>query len=176
MSTVPHYLKSDIPKINFVTKTFVGFDQQEIEKSSNEDLLYIRYVIDSYLKNPNLKKRNIDFKKVFYRIEKELKLRRKNELENKINIKTDNQSLETDESSSEISNSQNLLQSCVFNEFSGIQIPDFLNDKNSKYEIYQSYSKFPQNFPCECKDFNLTTFAENIIKFTNERKKQIINH
>ena len=175
MTSVANDLSSDMVKINFVTSTFIGFDQKEIGKSSYDDLLYIRRVIYSYLTNPKLKKRNVDFKKAFVRINKELKQRRKNKPESKTKIKYDNQNVETDECSSDVSNSQKVLPFRESNYFSGIQFPDFLNDKNSNIKINQSYSNVT-NFSCECQHCNLHTFSENIIRFTNERKKEIINH
>ena len=51
-------VKSEFFKIGFFTNTFIGFDQHEIEKTSDEDLISIRKDIYSYLTNPKLKKRN----------------------------------------------------------------------------------------------------------------------
>ena len=94
MTSVAKDLNSDLLKINYVTSTFIGFDQDEIGQSSYDDLLYIRRVIYSYLTNPKLKKRNVDFKKACVRINKELKQRKKSKPESKRKMKYDNQNVE----------------------------------------------------------------------------------
>lgn len=56
--------------------TDIGYDHTEIAATSTEDLLVLRRAIYSYLKSPNLKKRNPNYLKVFKRINEELKLRK----------------------------------------------------------------------------------------------------
>jgi hypothetical protein len=56
--------------------TDIGYSQDEIIATSTEDLLVLRKAIYSYLKCPNLKKRNPNYLKVFKRINEELRKRK----------------------------------------------------------------------------------------------------
>jgi hypothetical protein len=62
--------------IKFDRNSFIGFDQDEIENTTNDDLLTIKRAIYKYLKSTKLKKRNANFMEVFYRINKEIKKRK----------------------------------------------------------------------------------------------------
>lgn len=56
--------------------TDIGYNQEEINATSTEDLIIIRKAIFAYLKSPNLKKRNPNYVKAFKRINEELKKRK----------------------------------------------------------------------------------------------------
>jgi hypothetical protein len=66
--------------------TDIGYDQKELNSTSSEDLFILRKAIYSYLKSPNLKKRNPNYLKLFKRINDELKIRKllEDERRNKI--------------------------------------------------------------------------------------------
>ena len=102
-------VKSEFFKIGFFTNTFIGFDQHEIEKTSDEDLISIRKDIYSYLTNPKLKKRNSNFKTVFYRINKELRKRKRE----KVNKNSTNEKIDNDADFSQKSQSSNNLSNSV---------------------------------------------------------------
>ena len=56
--------------------TDIGYSQDEIIATSTEELLVLRKAIYSYLKCPNLKKRNPNYLKVFKRINEDLRKRK----------------------------------------------------------------------------------------------------
>lgn len=64
-------------KPEFEKGTDIGFQMDEIKKTSTEDLLILRSSIVSYLKSKKLKKRNANYMGVFLRINQELSLRKK---------------------------------------------------------------------------------------------------
>jgi hypothetical protein len=68
--------KNSFLKIKFDRNSFIGFDKEEIEKSSTTDLLMIRKPVLEYLRSTKLKKRNANFMDVFKRINKELRARK----------------------------------------------------------------------------------------------------
>ena len=55
--------------------TNIGYEKEELKKTSTDDLLILRKAIYSYLKSPNLKKRNPNYLKLFKRLEEEIKTR-----------------------------------------------------------------------------------------------------
>lgn len=67
--------KTKLLKMTFLRNTFIGFDNEEITRTSSEDLVRIRKSVYAYITSPNLKKRNADFIDCFKRISRELKAR-----------------------------------------------------------------------------------------------------
>jgi hypothetical protein len=159
--------------IKFDRNSFIGFDQEEIENTANEDLLTIRNAAYKYLKSTKLKKRNANFMEVYYRTNKELKKR-------KINVKKEftkkqlpncdkalldifemtpstssnwSDSSETDEKAREKERKTEILK------FFNVEIPNFLNDKN--------YGKFKRDTGSDMfkyenkKDINFTMDFNN---------------
>ncbi len=61
--------------------TDIGYSQDEIAKSTNEELIIISRAIHSYFHSRNLKKRNPNYMKAFKRINEELKKRKLNNQE-----------------------------------------------------------------------------------------------
>ncbi len=102
---------------NFVQDTSVGYDQTEIEKLNFEQLIMLKKTVYGYLKNINLKKRNFNFKRVFFRIKKEIEKRVNDDpaLESKRRLLGDKSSVKKKPS---------------FPKFDNIVFPDFLNDTN----------------------------------------------
>mgnify|MGYP000878440859 CR=1 FL=1 len=68
-----------------IINTDIGYNHEELKATSTEDLIVLRRAIFSYLKSPNLKKRNPNYLKLFRRLNEELKNRNltENELINK---------------------------------------------------------------------------------------------
>jgi len=64
-------------KQEFEKGTDIGFQMDEIKKTSTEDLMILRSSIVSYLKSKKLKKRNSNYMGVFLRINQELSLRKR---------------------------------------------------------------------------------------------------
>ncbi len=58
-----------------IINTDIGYNDEELKASTTEDLIVLRKAIFSYLKSPNLKKRNPNYLKLFKRINEELKIR-----------------------------------------------------------------------------------------------------
>jgi len=75
---------SNIEKAN----TDVGYDKDEIKQTSTQDLIMLRKATFSYLKSPNLKKRNPNYLKLFKRITEELH-KRKLTQEEKLYLKSE---------------------------------------------------------------------------------------
>lgn len=135
------HLDVDSYKSTFIKGTDIGFDKDEIKKTSTEDLLTLRKSILVYLKSTKLKKRNANFMDAYQRINDELKerketaLRKENcfygyvkvELEQKTNSSTHDS----------CSNEDNTKKSLLKRKTSGIEIeiPSFLNDKKQKVEV-----------------------------------------
>lgn len=154
---------SNIHNLNFERNTFIGFDQKEIDNSTNEELLGIRASIYSYLKSTKLKKRNANFMEAYLRINQELTARgilRENK--NKLIFKrkesdlvfTHKKSLDsTDIASRSNSNAGSDEISVIENVFLQkksrslsfeVEIPSFLNDNISIKRKRKSDSDLPQ--------------------------------
>jgi hypothetical protein len=157
-------VKSEFFKIGFFTNTFIGFDQNEIEKTSDEDLILIRKDIYSYLTNPKLKKRNSNFKTVFYRINKELSKRKRE----KVIKNSNNEKIDNDSDFSQKSQTSNKLSNSIIPFKFNIQIPEFLNDKDISYS-----GKAYKTNDCECQNCKIKRVLENSIKHINECKIKI---
>ena len=56
--------------------TDIGYNQEELDSTSSEDLFILRKAIYSYLKSPNLKKRNPNYLRLFKKINQELRIRK----------------------------------------------------------------------------------------------------
>jgi len=166
MSKSTKDVKSEFFKVGFFTNTFIGFDQKEIAKSSDVDLILIRKDIYSYLTNPKLKKRNSNFKTVFYRINRELTKRKREKLIKTSNIEKTENDAEFSEKS-QISN--NLINSTIPFKFD-IQIPEFLNDR-----IISNSGKAYKTIDCECQNCKIKRVLENSIKYINECNIKFFN-
>ena len=147
-------------KIKFDRNSFIGFKQEEIDKTDTEDLIMIRRAVYGYLKSKKLKKRNANFRDVFFRITRELRKRKvpggrsklSKILENRISLEggifktvkstvsmqsTDSTSIITCETANN-SPEENFIKKNFLGDF---EIPDFFNDKITKYS-----QKHTQNF------------------------------
>merc|ERR1712032_444276 len=58
-----------------IINTDIGYNHEELQATPSDDLLALRRAIYSYLKSPNLKKRNPNYLKLFRRLNEELKIR-----------------------------------------------------------------------------------------------------
>lgn len=65
-----------------IINTDIGYNNEELKATSTDDLIVLRRAIYSYLKSPNLKKRNPNYLKLFRRLNEELKNRNYNFGEN----------------------------------------------------------------------------------------------
>jgi hypothetical protein len=136
--------------------TDIGFDKKEVQKTRTEDLLMLRKSIVIYLKSKKLKKRNINFMEVYYRINEELKERKNSSYEEKKSegfVKADtapkrktsatilhsaslsNIVNEFEEKSSE--NSSFLKRKTSSAAVLEVEIPSFFNDKKEESKILQ---------------------------------------
>jgi len=174
--------------------TDIGYSQDEIIATSTEDLIMLRKAIYSYLKSPNLKKRNPNYLKVFKRINEELKKRKlkpedknhsKNtkalneielkktgniQLENKNKEILLNNSYEGEKRKNFITNNELLKRKRVNSESEiNLDIPSFLQDKKStKERDFVNDDDFIFNLKSKnCKSFG------NSFEFGNE--KEFIN-
>jgi hypothetical protein len=146
-------------KLNFYTNTFVGFDDKEIEKTSDEDLILMRKDIYLYLTNRRLKKRNSNFKNVFYRINKELKMRKSNKLMNTAQTQKMKYGMELSKKSDIFKNS-----SCPVIPLNlDVKIPNFLNDR-----LISESLKVDEYENCECRHCQIKKLVENSLKNINE--------
>ena len=62
--------------ISEIVNTDIGYNQEELDATTTDDLLVLRRAIYSYMKSPTLKKRNPNYLKLFKRINEELKERK----------------------------------------------------------------------------------------------------
>merc|ERR1711957_494794 len=62
--------------ITEIVNTDIGYNQEELDATTTDDLLVLRRAIYSYMKSPTLKKRNPNYLKLFKRINEELKERK----------------------------------------------------------------------------------------------------
>jgi hypothetical protein len=141
--------------MKLIKGTDIGFQKEEICRTSTEDLLNLRKSILIYLKSKKLKKRNGNFAEVYKRINEELKDRKEGKKSVVKEEKTIQKAeeLETEEDSSikktECSNSdiseiekKNEIEDLNFNrevdllgkkrKGDEISFPSFLNDKQGK--------------------------------------------
>jgi len=165
--------------------TEVGFNKQEIKKTSTEDLLTLRKSILLYLKSKKLKKRNANFMDVYYRINEELKERKhiSKKEEESVNsgfVKAEiaSQSKLNLNSESHLSNDDFVQESKIFLKRKHsmsleVDIPSFLNDKKQKKEISISTKNDEIEKP------NLKPFLNGnlyIILILNKILLKIFNH
>jgi hypothetical protein len=126
---------------NLEKGTDVGFNKEEIQKTSTEDLLALKKTVVAYLKSKKLKKRNGNFMDVYQRINDELKERKKIVIEEKESINSgfikaeisqgsDDRHETTPSATSEEETKPltfiNRKHSMPFD----VEIPSFFNDKN----------------------------------------------
>lgn len=142
-------------RMTFDRNTFIGFDHEEIEKTSTNDLLTIRRAVYDYLKSTKLKKRNANFIDVFRRMTEELQKRnvlpkRDKKRQNRQGkeklfrlIKKNETTHLSDSSTSKETTSQiNSVKSeknCFLNKKMriNVEIPSFFNDKVQKRDTAQ---------------------------------------
>jgi len=67
------YISENITEI---VNTDIGYNQEELDAQTTDDLLVLRRAIFAYLKSPTLKKRNPNYLKLFKRINVEIKKRK----------------------------------------------------------------------------------------------------
>jgi hypothetical protein len=133
--------------------TEVGFNKDEIIKTTTEDLLTLRKSIVLYLKSKKLKKRNANFMEVYTRINEELKMRKiinKKEEESvnfgfiKAEISPQLRKLSSAESSidkEELLPEGKVLLQRKHSMALEVEIPSFLNDKKQRKEQKDSPKK-----------------------------------
>lgn len=154
--------KIDSLKTTFDRNTFIGFDLEEIKKTSSSDLLMIRKPIYAYLKSTKLKKRNANFIDVFKRINNELRERniipsKKPQQNILLNVsKITNSTKSGTSSERESITNETLTNEKIKNDnFLGkkysidISIPSFLNDKKQDLQYHMS------SFPIDIRDKKL---------------------
>lgn len=154
---------SNIMTVNFNHNTFVGYDLEEISKTTSDDLLMLRRAIYGYLSSDKLKKRNKNFITVYNNINKELVNRNvlkhsvkisKNvnsffnttKMTKKIEGLSDKNKAKHDEKDEKIkikntSNDDKLLKkkrSSTPKNKNYFSIPDFFNDKSNKDDSFQA--------------------------------------
>jgi hypothetical protein len=113
--------------------TNVGFEQDEIRKTSIEDLINLKYSIGGYLKSKKLKKRNMKYMLVYQRITQELKRRNDTgEYSSMMNSTTNTLSLD-DKRMLTRKTSRSM-------ELTEVEIPSFLNDKKEQTKECQCES------------------------------------
>jgi len=168
--------KNSFTKFTFDRNTFIGFDQEEIEKTSTNELLMVRKHVYEYLKSTKLKKRNANFIEVFKRINKELRTRNilpAKQLKEKRNGKeivfnlikktrcstnTDSISMRSDErSSSTVEKFKNSNKDIFLSHknYLNIEIPNFFNDKKQKLDDKANFNSYAiSNVNYESKNLN----------------------
>ena len=124
----------------------VGFNKEEIIKTSTEDLLALRKSVLLYIKSKKLKKRNANFKDVYQRINQELNERKhltKKEEESinqgfvKVVHTESRRSMSTSELTSAKEDSLVEAQHFLKRKHSlaiEVEIPSFFNDKKQRVE------------------------------------------
>lgn len=119
----------ELSESNFDRNTFIGFDQEEINNLSTQELLVLRSVMQDYLNSTKLKKRNANFKEAYVRITVELKRRKQDRsrefLENSTNESTG--SIATEDYGDKNVSKQKLLGRKLKPKLQ-LEVPDFLND------------------------------------------------
>lgn len=111
----------------FDRNTFIGFNVEEIKKTSTEELIIIKKSIVGYLKSTKLKKRNANFYDVFKRISRELKKRTNPNYkyeESTTTFAENNSTKSKAKASSSVSKISFLKKKSI-----DIDIPSFFNDK-----------------------------------------------
>merc|ERR1712151_408433 len=120
--------------------TDIGYDKEELNNTTTEDLLILKRAIYSYLKSPNLKKRNPNYMKLFKRINEELKRRKGTQEEKKTILhkfsfdKTDLKFKDEIKENKENIEFLNRKRSCEVKK-PNLAIPEFLQDKSKEKEF-----------------------------------------